>query len=100
MLGEAASGRTKFGKRFCFQWDPVFPHNIAYVICKDNAFMREIQSLLRSSTKLGSSYTVLLDNSFGFLIYLFAEEDKAMKNRIPNFMILRWCSSDIIILRS
>lgn len=42
MLGEAASGRTKFGKRFCFQWDPVFPHNIAYVIYKDNAFMHEM----------------------------------------------------------
>lgn len=46
MLGEAASGRTKFGKRFCFQWDPVFPHNTAYVIYKNNAFMDEIPSLL------------------------------------------------------
>jgi len=70
VLGEAASGRTKFGKRFCFQWDPVFPHNIAYVIDKDNAFMHEIQSLLKSTSKLGSTYTMLLHSSFGFLMYL------------------------------
>lgn len=69
MLGEAASGRTKFGRRFCFQWDPVFPHSVAYVIYKDNTFMNDIQSLLKSTSKLGSTYTMLLRSFFGFLIY-------------------------------
>lgn len=77
MLGEAASGRTKFGKRFCFQWDPVFPHYTAYVICKNNAFMDEIQSLLKSTSKSGSTYTTLSASSW--FSYLFVEEEKAMK---------------------
>lgn len=99
MLGEAASGRTKFGKRFCFQWDPVFPHNIAYVIYADNAFMDVIQSLPRSTSKLGSTYTMLLHNSFGFLTYL-PRKRRVWKKTIPSFMILRWCISDIPIPRN
>lgn len=97
MLGEAASGRTKFGKRFCFQWDPVFPHNRAYVISKDSVFMGEIKSLLKSTSKLGSTYTMLLHKCFGVLTHLLVEI-KVWKKR--NFLILRWCISDIIIPRN
>lgn len=82
MLGEAASGRTKFGKKFCFQWDPVFPHNIAYVIYKDNAFMHEIQSLLKIYLKIRKHlYNAVM--RFLWFSYLFAEEDKAMKKDNP-----------------
>lgn len=99
VLGEAASGRTKFGKRFCFQWDPVFPHNTAYVICKNNAFMDEIQSLLKSTSKLGSTYTTLSASSFGFLT-CFLRTIKPWKQRIANFIILRQCISDTILPRN